>query len=137
MEANFGYNGSERFAESERWGFFPSVGVGYLISNEPFWNDDLKKVISKLKFKATYGLVGNDAVGDEATRFFYLSQVNLNDANMRYTWGIPGNSTTVNGVSISRYANPDVKADILLAEKQIKKGEYRQVHADTLWDDIR
>ena len=35
------------------------------------------------------------------------------------------------------YANPDVKADILLAEKQIKKGEYRQVHADTLWDDIR
>ena len=107
VEANFGYNGSERFAEKERWGFFPSVGLGYLISNEPFWNDNLKKVINKLKFKATYGLVGNDAVGDSKDRFFYLSNVSLNDDDMKYTWGIPGNTTTVNGVSISRYANPE------------------------------
>ena len=112
VEANFGYNGSERFAEKERWGFFPSVGLGYLISNEPFWNDDLKKVISKLKFKATYGLVGNDAVGDEKDRFFYLSQVNLNNSGMSYKWGIPGNMTTVNGVSISRYANPEVTWEV-------------------------
>lgn len=112
VEANFGYNGSERFDKSERWGFFPSVGVGYLISNEPFWNSDLKKVISKLKLKATYGLVGNDAVGDEKDRFFYLSKVSLNDSNMKYTWGIPQNTTTVNGVSISRYANPEVTWEV-------------------------
>ena len=112
MEANFGYNGSERFAEKERWGFFPSVGLGYLISNEPFWNDNLKKVINKLKFKATYGLVGNDAVGDSKDRFFYLSNVSLNDDDMKYTWGIPGNTTTVNGVSISRYANPEVTWEV-------------------------
>lgn len=112
VEANFGYNGSERFAEKERWGFFPSVGLGYLISNEPFWNDNLKKVINKLKFKATYGLVGNDAVGDSKDRFFYLSNVSLNDDDMKYTWGIPGNTTTVNGVSISRYANPEVTWEV-------------------------
>ena len=112
VEANFGYNGSERFAEKERWGFFPSVGVGYLISNEPFWGDDLKKVINKLKFKATYGLVGNDAVGDSKDRFFYLSNVKLSDSGMKYTWGIPGNTTTVNGVSISRYANPEVTWEV-------------------------
>ena len=112
VEANFGYYGSERFAEKERWGFFPSVGLGYLISNEPFWNDNLKKVINKLKFKATYGLVGNDAVGDSKDRFFYLSNVSLNDDDMKYTWGIPGNTTTVNGVSISRYANPEVTWEV-------------------------
>lgn len=112
LEANFGYNGSERFYKSERWGFFPSAGLGYIVSNESFWNDNLKKVISKLKLKATYGLVGNDAVGSSSDRFFYLSNVKLNDSNMKYTWGIPGNTTTINGVSISRYANPGVTWEI-------------------------
>lgn len=112
LEANFGYNGSERFHESERWGFFPSAGIGYLMSNEPFWNDNLKKVINKLKLKATYGLVGNDAVGDEKDRFFYLSQVSLNDSDYGYKWGTLANSYNVNGVSISRYANPGVTWEI-------------------------
>lgn len=112
LEANFGYNGSERFHESERWGFFPSAGIGYIISNESFWNDNLKKIISKLKLKATYGLVGNDAVGSSSDRFFYLSNVKLNDSGMKYTWGIPGNTYTVNGVSTSRYANPDITWEI-------------------------
>lgn len=112
VEANFGYNGSERFHKSERWGFFPSAGIGYLISNEPFWNDELKKVISKLKFKATYGLVGNDAVGSDSDRFFYLSKVQLNDSDMGYTWGTVSNSNSVNGVSITRYADPGITWEI-------------------------
>ena len=37
MEFNFGLNGSERFAKKERWGFFPSIGLGWMISNEAFW----------------------------------------------------------------------------------------------------
>ena len=37
FEANFGYNGSENFAAGKRFGFFPSVAVGWVISNEPFW----------------------------------------------------------------------------------------------------
>ncbi|WP_245874944.1 SusC/RagA family TonB-linked outer membrane protein [Bacteroides cutis] len=112
IEANFGYNGSERFADKERWGFFPSAGVGYLMSNERFWNADLKKVISKLKFKATYGLVGNDAIGDSGDRFYYLSVVNLKDSGMGYTWGSLNDRHSANGVSISRYANPNVTWEI-------------------------
>src|SRR5690606_33015900 len=54
-EFNFGYNGSERFHESHRWGFFPSVGVAWTVSKEDFWNVD---AVSNLKFRATYGLVG-------------------------------------------------------------------------------
>lgn len=103
-EFNFGYNGSERFAKKERFGFFPSVGLAWFASNEHFWGDNFKRIVSKLKIKGTYGLVGNDAIGDETDRFFYLSEVNMNSSAKAYTFG-DDFSYTVNGVSISRYAN--------------------------------
>src|SRR5690606_33208903 len=71
-EFNFGYNGSERFHRSQRFGFFPSAGIAYNVSNEPFW-EPLSSAIPLLKLRATYGLVGNDAIGSEYDRFFYLS----------------------------------------------------------------
>ena len=72
-EFNFGLNGSERFARNERFGFFPSFGFGWYISNEEFMKK-YQDVISKLKLKATYGLVGNDEIGSASDRFFYISQ---------------------------------------------------------------
>lgn len=107
LEANFGYNGSERFARKERYGFFPSVGLGYIVSNEKFWNPDLTKIIHKLKLKGTYGLVGNDAIGTSDERFFYLSEVNMNNSSYGYTWGSMYNYSR-NGVSILRYANENI-----------------------------
>ncbi|WP_414602762.1 SusC/RagA family TonB-linked outer membrane protein [Phocaeicola plebeius] len=104
LEANFGYNGSERFSKKERFGFFPSIGIGYLISNEEFWKP-LSNVISKLKLKATYGMVGNDAIGSDSDRFFYLSNVNLDNGNMGYAFGTDFGYWR-NGVSISRYEDP-------------------------------
>ena len=104
IEGNFGYNGSERFAASERYGFFPSVGAGYLISNEKFW-EPFSKVVSKLKLKATYGLVGNDAIGKDKDRFFYLSNVNLDNGDRGYTFGTDF-GYSLNGISISRYEDP-------------------------------
>ncbi|MCL3779570.1 SusC/RagA family TonB-linked outer membrane protein [Prolixibacteraceae bacterium JC049] len=105
-EFNFGYNGSERFAKKEKYGFFPSAAVGWNISNEDFWKDRrIKDIINNLKFKASYGLVGNDAIGDSNDRFFYLSQVNL-DAN----GAIFGDELNYSGrgISIDRYANADI-----------------------------
>src|SRR5450759_4743339 len=86
-ELNFGYNGSERFSKKERFGFFPSVGMGWFISNEAFWSEGLKKNINKLKLKATYGLVGNDAIGDANDRFFYLSNVNMDNSALASSFG--------------------------------------------------
>ncbi len=103
-EVNFGYNGSERFAEDERFGFFPSAGVAWIVSNESFWGDEISRVVNNLKLKATYGLVGNDAIGDEDDRFFYLSEVNLNNSARGFTWGEDGRYT-VNGIGTTRYAN--------------------------------
>jgi TonB-linked SusC/RagA family outer membrane protein len=105
-EFNFGYNGSERFAKKERFGFFPSVGAAWIISNEPFWAD-MRRTLSKLKLKGTYGLVGNDAIGDADDRFFYLSEVDLNNEGRSFTWG-ENFDYTVNGVATSRYANDKI-----------------------------
>lgn len=110
IEANFGYNGSERFSKTERFGFFPSAGLAWFVSNEDFWGLQVKKVINKLKLKATYGLVGNDAIGDENDRFFYLSQVNMNNSDLGSAFGTYGNAGgySLNGVSVSRYPNSDI-----------------------------
>lgn len=107
-EFNFGYNGSERFSKNERFGFFPSIGAGWVVSNEAFWNDQLKDKINKLKFKATYGLVGNDAIGDRNDRFFYLSRVNLIDAGKQPISFGQDFEYRPAGVSISRYANENI-----------------------------
>lgn len=112
-ELNFGYNGSERFSESNRFGFFPSAGLAWAVSNEPFWSR-IKPVISNLKLKATYGIVGNDAIAAEHERFLYLSSVNLDDAGMGYRWGYDFNNG-YNGASINRYPNPEVTWEV--AEK--------------------
>jgi TonB-linked SusC/RagA family outer membrane protein len=110
FETNFGYNGSERFAEHERFGFFPSVGGGWIVTNEKFM-EPLKKIITKLKLKATYGLVGNDDIGDSNIRFFYLSKVNIHDTDRQYTIGSEWGHLT-QGVSISRYADPNITWEI-------------------------
>ena len=66
-EFNFGYNGSERFHKSHRWGFFPSAGAAWMVSNEP-WFKPYKKVVSNLKLRYSYGLVGNDNIGSSTNR---------------------------------------------------------------------
>ena len=105
-EFNFGYNGSERFAKSERFGFFPSFGFGWYMSNEDFMSST-SDIITKLKLKSTYGLVGNDQIGSAEDRFFYISQVNLNDGSMGAPFGNEF-SNYINGVSIDRYANDQI-----------------------------
>ncbi|MEA4917846.1 TonB-dependent receptor [Proteiniphilum sp.] len=102
-EFNFGYNGSERFAENNRWGFFPSAGAAWLISNESFW-EPLSSTISNLKLRYSYGLVGNDQIGSSSDRFFYLSQVNMNDG-ARGTYFGENVDKGGAGIRINRYAN--------------------------------
>ncbi len=102
-EINFAYNGSERFDKSHRFGFFPSIGVAWAASNEKFF-EPLKDVFSKLRLRANIGLVGNDEIGSASDRFFYLSNVNMNDAGFKYSFGTDGGYSR-NGISVSRYNN--------------------------------
>lgn len=104
VEFNFGYNGSERFDKNNRFGFFPSAGGAWLISNEKFW-EDIKPVVNNLKLRYSYGLIGNDQIGTAYDRFFYLSEVNMNDGGRAAVFGQEYN-TRYNGITINRYANP-------------------------------
>jgi TonB-linked SusC/RagA family outer membrane protein len=81
-EFNFGYNGSENFAEGQRYGFFPSVAVGWVMSEEEFMSS-LSSTFSNIKFRASYGLVGNDNL--EGRRFAYITTIGETDD---YRWGV-------------------------------------------------
>lgn len=102
MEFNFGYNGSERFAKKNRFGFFPSIGAGWMLSNESFMSG-VNDIFTTLKLKATYGKVGNDAIGAAYDRFFYLSQIDMTGDG--YWFGIGRDSSYRSGININRYAN--------------------------------
>jgi TonB-linked SusC/RagA family outer membrane protein len=106
VEFNFGLNGSERFHKSQRFGFFPSLGLAWTISNEAFW-EPMKDVVSNFRIRGTYGLVGNDAIGGPADRFFYLSNVNMQDGGRAAYFGTD-HSYGHNGISILRYPNEDI-----------------------------
>ncbi|TMM30606.1 TonB-dependent receptor [Polaribacter aestuariivivens] len=106
FEFNFGYNGSERFASGKRYGFFPSFGLAYRISNEKFF-EPYKETVTDLKLRATFGTVGNDEIGAATDRFFYLSDVNLNNGTYGATFGEEFGFSRP-GVSTRRYANPNI-----------------------------
>ncbi|MDE1192334.1 MAG: TonB-dependent receptor [Arachidicoccus sp.] len=68
LQANFGYNGSENFPPGKRYGFFPAVSGGWVISNEKFYHIHF---MDYLKLRGSYGLAGNDQTG--ASRWMFLS----------------------------------------------------------------
>ena len=84
-EFNFGYNGSENFAKGKRFGFFPSVAVGWLLSEEHFM-EKLKPIFHKIKFRASIGQAGDDNIGGR--RFAYLGTLLTNEQG--YKWGTNG-----------------------------------------------
>ncbi|WP_299577972.1 TonB-dependent receptor [uncultured Sunxiuqinia sp.] len=82
LSASFRYDGSERFREDDRWGFFPSIGLGWRISEESFYKNLISEsIINNMKLRASYGETGNDAVA----RFAFLST--FQPVEKRYFWG--------------------------------------------------
>jgi len=81
IEFDFGYNGSENFAPENRYGFFPSLGLGWVVSKEKFF-EPLRDVISLFKFRFSHGEVGNSQIN--GSRFAYIATV---DNTSGYTFG--------------------------------------------------
>lgn len=99
-----GYNGSENFAEGNRFGTFPAGSIGWIVSEEPFMKS-LKPYLSYLKLRASYGIVGNDIVSD-GSRFLYLPD-SYSLASEKYGFGSSINNI-VNGSKELRVGNPNV-----------------------------
>ena len=95
IEANFAYNGTENFAKGHRFGFFPAVSVGYVISNEPWFKDN--NFLTFFKIRGSYGIVGNDQIGGK--RYLYLPgtfSTNLGPGGFTSEPNVPSASITGN-----------------------------------------
>ena len=85
FDFNLGYNGSENFAPGKRFGLFPAYAVGWVLSEENFFKNVPTSIISYVKFRASYGVVGNDRIG--GSRFLYLADsYSINDGT-GYSFG--------------------------------------------------
>ena len=94
LDYNFGYNGSENFADGHRWGFFPAWSVAWNVGEEP-WVKAKAPWIDMFKIRFSHGKVGSDATGN--SRFPYLYTIVsgetqagedvLGDHNTNYNWG--------------------------------------------------
>jgi TonB-linked SusC/RagA family outer membrane protein len=105
-EVNMGYNGSEQFAPSHRFGFFPAVSAGWVVSNEAFMQP-FSNVVSNLKFRASYGKVGNDRMGN--ARFLYQDNITMGGGPL-------GSLGLGQGVNQGLLGNPNISWEV--AEKQ-------------------
>jgi TonB-linked SusC/RagA family outer membrane protein len=105
MDVNFGYTGSENFQPGKQYGFFPSIAVGWIPTAYDFVNR-LAPWLNFLKFRASYGAVGNDRI--TSTRFPYLTKVNL------------GTTQIWEGSTVERIKEATIGADNLEWEKALK-----------------
>jgi TonB-linked SusC/RagA family outer membrane protein len=104
-EFNFGYNGSENFAKGHRYGFFPSVALGWVVTEEPFMAP-IKQYVNKLKLRASYGQTGNATL--DGRRFAYLSTITDDwDTLKEYRWGEETNYNR-NGMAEGEFAVSDL-----------------------------
>lgn len=94
------YNGSSRFAEGSRWGFFPSASVGYVLSKENFW-EPIKKYVNTFKLRGSYGSLGNQniinplVVGANGAYYQYLSRIPIQN---QLNWILDGQRPPSAGV---------------------------------------
>ena len=117
LDFNIGYNGSENFAPGKRYGLFPSASIGWIPSSEPWW-EPVKNVVSYLKLRGSYGLVGND--NTNGARFLYLPGA----------WQFYTGSMTTNPQK--RGANFGTSGDWLQAVKELTSG-----NENVTWETAR
>ena len=102
IEFNGAYNGSDRFSEANRFGFFPAVSAGWNISEEPFFKNNIG-FINRLKLRGSYGLVGNDNLGS----FTYFYQQTYGTGGSQVFFGNP-NANTGSGIYEGTLGNLNV-----------------------------
>ncbi len=99
LEGTFRYDGSSRFPNDCKYGFFPSVGAGWRIANENFWKENEKlRFVSNLKLKASYGILGNNNIGNYPYQSVYVLGSN-------YVFG----GVYTQGAAITTYVDPNLQ----------------------------
>ncbi len=95
-------DGSSKFGDDNKWGYFPSASVGWRIINEPFM-ESLKSKFSDIKLRLSYGVLGNQAIGT----YKYIPEINSDNNSLNYVFGlVPVNHL---GYAITGLASSDIK----------------------------
>lgn len=128
LEGNFGYNGSENFQKGKRFGFFPSVSLGWVVSSEPFFKVN---AINRLKLRVSHGTVGNDVLG---IRFGYLNTIRTDgqyyyfgDSQQQY-FGMEENAIGNPDITWEKSRKTDVGLDLGLFQDRIS------LQVDLFWE---
>ncbi len=125
-EVSFGYNGSERFTENNRMGFFPALGAAWIVSKEDFMQD-IGRWISFLKLRSSWGKVGNDGI-IRKPRFVYMPEI-VTTGIASYVYPDAGNETPFYRKQVKNYGDPDVKWEI---SEQLNLGVETRLFKDIL-----
>ena len=104
LTASLRADGSTRFGDNNKYGYFPSVAVGWTVSNENFLKDS--QIINELKLRGSWGQTGNQEVPNKITQ----ASSSLTQAAGYYLYD---NLNLINGVSINRTVNPDLKWEVV------------------------
>jgi len=112
-EVNLGYNGTENFAEGNRFGLFPAFSLGWVVTQEKFFPKN--KYVTNLKIRGSYGEVGNDKIGGQRflyrpSSYYYLDKTQpSNFYTTSYNFGTVGSSYNNYTVSVEgKIGNPDL-----------------------------
>ena len=108
VDFNFGYNGSENFADHHRFGFFPAFSMAWNIVEEPYMKN-ARKWIDIFKIRYSWGKVGNDNTG--SNRFPYLYTIGETSGYV-WNWGTLTSANATNGYHYTRVASPDITWEV-------------------------
>ena len=136
LQVNMRYDGSSRFAKKYRWGLFPSVSAGWVVTEEPFMKA-VKPVLSFLKLRASWGKLGNERIG--SNYFPYLALMTFNDALFYSDGEVTSNKTAaqrglaVEDITWETTTSLDFGLDAQLLNSRLKLGfDYYVKHTDDM-----
>lgn len=104
LTASIRADGSTRFGQNNKYGYFPSVAVGWTISNENFLQDS--QIVNELKLRGSWGQTGNQEVPNKLTQASY----SLSQGAGYYLYD---NLNLLNGFTVNRTANPDLRWEVV------------------------
>ena len=142
VEFNMGYNGSEQFSPKKRFGFFPAVSAGWVISNEHFWKS-IAQTVNNLKLRGSWGKVGNDNIG--GARFLFMDNVGVVgtgaywDSRENGIYDMPSLGIG-NGFNLTYYGigNPDITWEVATKTNvgvDLGLFNHLEVTADVFWEN--
>ncbi len=136
LQVNMRYDGSSRFAKKYRWGLFPSVSAGWVVTEEPFMKA-VKPVLSFLKLRASWGKLGNERIG--SNYFPYLALMTFNDALFYSDGEVTSNKTAaqrglaVEDITWETTTSTDFGLDAQFLNSRLKLGfDYYVKHTDDM-----